>query len=146
MPEDQEQQSEKPDLSTVASARRAWVKALRSGEYTQGRRALKVVNEDGSVGYCCLGVAGDLCVKAGRAKWDGERLIDRRDGKSDRKILTPSLRDVFGLDGREWRQEQARLAEWNDRGAKTFADIAEVIEAAGAGSITAVLDAAGRAQ
>jgi len=40
------------------------VTALRSGEYTQGRGALAVQNEDG-VRHCCLGVLCDLAVKAG---------------------------------------------------------------------------------
>ena len=33
-----------------------WLEALRSGEYKQTKGTLKGVNEDGEVGYCCLGV------------------------------------------------------------------------------------------
>ncbi len=41
-----------------------WVDALRSGEYTQGYRALCRVNHnDGSKTYCCLGVLCDLYQK-----------------------------------------------------------------------------------
>ncbi len=41
-----------------------WVDALRSGEYTQGYRALcRVDNNDGSKTYCCLGVLCDLYQK-----------------------------------------------------------------------------------
>lgn len=39
---------------------KAWVKALRSGDYKQGRGKLR----DGSL-FCCLGVACDLAIKAG---------------------------------------------------------------------------------
>jgi hypothetical protein len=36
--------------------KRRWVKALRSGEYTQGKQYLKA-----GASYCCLGVAGKIC-------------------------------------------------------------------------------------
>lgn len=37
-----------------------WVKALRSGEYTQGRSYLRRADN-----FCCLGVLCDLAVEAG---------------------------------------------------------------------------------
>lgn len=37
-----------------------WLKALRSGEYKQGRRKLKKEGAKAPV-WCCLGVAGDIC-------------------------------------------------------------------------------------
>lgn len=37
-----------------------WVKALRSGEYTQGRSCLRRADN-----FCCLGVLCDLAVEAG---------------------------------------------------------------------------------
>lgn len=43
---------------TKREARRLWVKALRSGEYAQGKRFLRMGNK-----YCCLGVATDLYSK-----------------------------------------------------------------------------------
>lgn len=43
-----------------------WVAALRSGEYQQARGALaRKDDENGTVRYCCLGVACDLAAKAG---------------------------------------------------------------------------------
>lgn len=45
-----------------------WIKALRSGEYEQGRQALAqrdVVAGKEIIRYCCLGVLCDLAVKAG---------------------------------------------------------------------------------
>jgi hypothetical protein len=42
--------------------KRAWVKALRSRKYKQGREYLRDGNE-----YCCLGV---LCDISGRGSWD----------------------------------------------------------------------------
>lgn len=47
-------------LTTQQKARRMWVKALRSGKYTQGQGQLKTTDE-----YCCLGVLCDLAVKHG---------------------------------------------------------------------------------
>jgi len=40
---------------------RKWMEALRSGEYQQCQRRLAIVN----VGYCCLGVACEVAIKAG---------------------------------------------------------------------------------
>lgn len=40
--------------------KKRWIKALRSGEYKQGRRVLNSVDDDK---YCCLGVACELLVK-----------------------------------------------------------------------------------
>jgi hypothetical protein len=40
-----------------------WVKALRSGKYSQAKGQLKTTE-----GYCCLGVLCDLAVKAGVLK------------------------------------------------------------------------------
>ena len=39
--------------------------ALRSGEYEQGKNLLCRKLEDGTMTWCCLGVACDLAVKAG---------------------------------------------------------------------------------
>lgn len=37
-----------------------WVEALRSGEYRQSSRQLKLTELDGSCSYCCLGVAVEV--------------------------------------------------------------------------------------
>lgn len=47
----------------------AWLKALESGEYAQGRDVLARLHDDGVCRFCCLGVAEDLLVKAGVAEW-----------------------------------------------------------------------------
>jgi hypothetical protein len=51
-----------------------WLKALRSGEYVQGRNALREAQPEGPDGFCCLGVLADLAVKAGVCEWT----LDRR--------------------------------------------------------------------
>ena len=40
--------------------------ALRSGEYEQGTGLLGRLNDDGTKAFCCLGVACELAVKAGK--------------------------------------------------------------------------------
>lgn len=42
-----------------------WLDALRSGEYQQGYGRLANIDETGSVGYCCLGVACEVAIKDG---------------------------------------------------------------------------------
>jgi hypothetical protein len=37
--------------------RKAWIAALRSGDYKQTTRRMNRPNEDGTLSYCCLGVA-----------------------------------------------------------------------------------------
>jgi hypothetical protein len=44
----------------MSSKRQAWLEALRSGDYQQGRGALKQKDEGNGVVYCCLGVACEV--------------------------------------------------------------------------------------
>lgn len=44
----------------------AWLEALRSGRYTQGKNVLRTYDDR----YCCLGVLCDLHSKATGTKWD----------------------------------------------------------------------------
>jgi hypothetical protein len=37
-----------------------WVKALRSGNYQQGKGGLKFIKYGGEITYCCLGVLGEI--------------------------------------------------------------------------------------
>jgi hypothetical protein len=104
-----------------------WLKALRSGQYKQGKEWLHHKNEKGQDRYCCLGVLCDLAVKA-------------------RVISAPVLTDdafVYGKEDthlppkvREWAGIKTpngdlafgdSLAEMNDDG-KKFTTIAKLIE------------------
>lgn len=52
-----------------------WLKALRSGEYTQHQTALRGT-EDGTTGYCCLGVLCDVYLtETGQGVWVGPTFI-----------------------------------------------------------------------
>jgi hypothetical protein len=102
-------------LKLSASLKARWVKALRSGKFKQVKGTLKNELDDGTVGYCCLGV---LCAisKPVRAKvddWENNTLLDDRETFD---VVLPA-------------EVQNYLAEKNDTG-KSFKQIASYIERA----------------
>jgi hypothetical protein len=107
-----------------------WIKALRSGEYTQGNGRLK--NKDNQ--YCCLGVLCDLALKEGIVKEEIDNTDDVNDSgfkfDGDAELLPNSVIDWASLVrspkvliGNELKE----LAELNDDGA-SFSRLAELIE------------------
>ena len=52
-------------LTEAQKARRAWVRALRSGKYKQTTHCLHDKSEKGKEGFCCLGVLCELALKEG---------------------------------------------------------------------------------
>ena len=122
-----------------------WLAALRSGEYQQGKGALRRTIQ-GEEKFCCLGVLCELAVKAEvtpapvvdshqptLAAWQYEN--------GNWGSLPPSVRDWAGLlsvdpsvivtsgsANHPVRHEQ-NLSECNDDLRLTFAQIADVIEA-----------------
>jgi hypothetical protein len=122
--------------------KKAWVEALRSGEYTQARGAL-CRTEDTSddetgradkAGYCCLGVLTDLAVKAGVVQWSPEprapELQAVMDGTGSWYSLTPPQVVTWaGLDRADPKvgPEGERLSGLNDFG-EDFEKIAKLIE------------------
>jgi hypothetical protein len=111
-----------------------WIEALRSGEYAQGRLALRTDD-----GYCCLGVLCDLAAKAGVVEWlgddedeepwDGKYLCYAPDDFNEREnlVLPDSVAAWAGLEDKAPKVEDRWLATLNDHG-KTFAEIADMIE------------------
>lgn len=108
---------------------KAWVAALRSGEYQQTRRALGDVH-----GYCCLGVACELYIKAGNklsrkesplySDRDGPYVV-RYNGHSD--VLPRVVQDWLGLSSPYGVYNNNNLAALNDRRI-SFDEIARIIE------------------
>lgn len=105
---------------------KAWVAALRSGKYEQGRGYLKVGNL-----FCCLGVACDIAVKNGV---DIEVTDTSYDGET--KVMPEVVTAWLGLRNEEGYYETRndynllvgkRLTIDNDDG-KTFEEIADIIE------------------
>ena len=107
----------------------AWIAALRSGEYKQGRQRLRRTG----VGHCCLGVICDVYSKltGGAGQWEepdanwGERFTFGRD--SDAVFPTEKLLAVLGLK----KEDASTLYKMNDgivNTPRSFAEIADWIE------------------
>jgi len=92
-----------------------WVNALRSGNYTQGRRVLRTADNE----YCCLGV---LCDVTDQSKW-----------------VLPDIGKFYAWDGYiglppiSWDSDMLDskmfvLANLNDDQQRSFSEIADWIE------------------
>lgn len=117
-----------------AEIKAEWVEALRSGEYQQGRNALRRVWSSGEVSYCCLGVLCELFSRKGEGKWNEEEFLfgepDGRCGNGSTGILPRNLAKQVGLKDRNpiLINQGKSLAELNDSHV-SFAEIADLIEA-----------------
>jgi hypothetical protein len=115
-----------------------WCAALESGEYPQSKGSLCSVE-----GFCCLGVLGDLAVKAGVAKWktvkenEPKRLVT--DSGANRVYLVPEViewacipknweeyDEYFYLPVSQVIKPYRNLPEANDMGL-SFTEIAKLI-------------------
>lgn len=120
-----------------------WTEALRSGDYSQARNALRVDgpdDENETAGFCCLGVACDLALKDGvpiEAVDVGYRPMNNTNVYSG--ALPPEVIEWLGLtddqrgESGDFRvkygvDESDYLAGINDSGDYTFAEIADIIE------------------
>jgi hypothetical protein len=104
--------------------KRRWVTALRSGEYLQGREALRKIDNDTlEPVYCCLGV---LCQLEGiePESWLQSWLPPELSTKYP--VLGVPDPDSVPSGNNTWQQ---RLAMLNDDDELTFEEIADVIEA-----------------
>ena len=111
--------------------KKAWIAALRSGDYQQGQGSLRRFiygwdfsrNSQEVVGYqyCCLGV---LCDIGERKNWEGEAYIFP-DGNVDSASINcnAEMFEMTGLTG----DDEAALVDMNDSG-KSFEEIANYIE------------------
>lgn len=100
---------------TEKSLKERWIEALRSGRYKQARGRLR----KGDC-FCCLGVLCDLYDPSGWEMPSGETMY--RDSIS---YLPNEINRVSGITG----NLELQLAEMNDSGRKSFAEIADWIEA-----------------
>ena len=119
-----------------------WVKALRSGKYSQCRHALHIQDD----GFCCLGVLADLM----EPRWEvvegsEDARCSYQDGnKREESLLPITVCRWAGLDELDrnvkipsrlsgplqlgpTKAAATCLTELNDRGA-TFEEIADIIE------------------
>jgi hypothetical protein len=109
-----------------------WLRALRSGEYRQGRGRLKGTSTfDGSARYCCLGVLCELAVQDGvipAPEETGPRSLYGSDGELTWSDLPTSVAAWAGLDDHDPAPATGRkLSDRNDDG-WSFEDLANLIE------------------
>ena len=110
---------------TKHEARAKWVKALRSGEYSQGRYSLKIDDD-----YCCLGV---LCDISGLGRWEPDKHVPDQyqyvvDGGSMGKVHVPlEVGRTVGLTYSSGMFYGGALSNQNDMG-MPFEKIADLIE------------------
>ena len=129
-----------------------WLKALRSGEYKQGKSALRSEKDE----YCCLGVLSNLQLDTAGCKWvpNGDvyeltgapgyfrigtvleeirstvGLRDHRGGfTSTRELRAKALAKGIKLPEHDgWDNEAFSLIELNDTLGWSFSQIADLIE------------------
>lgn len=95
----------------------AWLKALRSGEYQQGRHRLR--NEDDC--FCALGVLCDILDPSGWLKSDGGAILFQ---DYSTMSLSLKMKDYIGLNG----IQTDHIMSLNDIDGKSFEDIADYVE------------------
>ena len=111
-----------------------WLKALRSGEYEQGKGYLCEAGKDGTQKFCCLGVLinetegfdflpGDPPVEGVGISHD---FAVKHAAQNYRTMVYMPSRDFNKRVGLEWGMAEA-LSDMNDEG-RTFAEIADYIE------------------
>ena len=118
-----------------ARVKKMWLKALRSGEYEQGKGYLRNLDEDT---YCCLGVLCDLAIKDGVVINESESTFSY---PHPRVSLYDGVCSMLPYNVREWAQLEYSdprvrngndpnwtLAGLNDSNNYAFNDIADIIE------------------
>lgn len=121
----------KPEVAKI------WVDALRSGEYTQGKQALKFTKA-GKCYHCCLGVLCELYDKYNEEKLVQDIYNTMKDTtpvvsfNMETEFLPEAVRKWAGLDNLRGRfsyhmGEACCLMIMNDMGC-SFEQIADVIE------------------
>ncbi len=116
-------------MKMKAAIQRAWLKALRSGQYTQGTGMLRT--PDAKSRFCCLGVLCDLhsqsLKRSGWRKRDGHWHYGTR---YEEAILSPGVMRWAGLRSRDpivAHKGETSLADLNDSN-HSFKYIARVSE------------------
>jgi hypothetical protein len=113
--------TEAPVTKITTEQKNAWIAALRSGEYTQGRGRLHSY-VDGEDRYCVLGVLANIIDPEGWQEELGEEDNDPSPGKvwGDTLVTLP--------DGILGTENLMKLVSYNDDLDWTFEDMADFIE------------------
>ncbi len=116
--------------------KKKWLKALRSGKYTQGLCALKTIAEKKKASFCCLGVLCDINRKEftmESARYKNKETVFSADGLSSSSEIPGTIATEFlGAESKNrelnsTEEIQEELAGMNDGGA-SFKSIANWIE------------------
>ena len=107
---------------TKQEVRKAWVKALRSGQYNQGKYSLCIPTPIGSQ-YCCLGILAELAVQQGIVEKNGT-FYDKQS-----IFLSPTIMKWAGLRSSDGAYQGSALSIKNDSDI-SFTKIADIIESA----------------
>lgn len=100
-----------------------WVKALRSGEYKQGRGYLRQVESNS---FCCLGVLCDIIDPENWRELEDMYSFSKKstDGSEYYGVMPPETKNMAGVSA----DEEQRLMEMNDNKHNSFEEIAGYIE------------------
>lgn len=107
-----------------------WIANLRSGNYEQGKKRLRVRNKAGDTSYCCLGV---LCETLGFVPTSSEwyslnkglpevEVFTYGHDDGDNASILPFELDQMGAN------IQGHLIRMNDQYSRTFTEIADYLE------------------
>lgn len=112
--------------------KKRWIKALRSGEYEQGKGRLK--DEEGK--YCCLGVLCDITKKETGGRWSSDGYFMKQGSKGSDGVLPlfvmnhTGIKTHEGLLNKEYKTKLGSrdlLTLLNDEGL-SFKQIANIID------------------
>ncbi len=109
--------------------RKLWANALRSGNYRQGKQALKVKTKDGECVLCALGVLCHLFLEdTGEGDWELQK--QGNFAFLGREFQIPvCVMDWAGLDIPDpYLTPAVRVTEANDKLNWTFTQIADLID------------------
>jgi len=99
-----------------------WIKALRSGEYQQGKESLYHCGK-----FCCLGVLTDLYIKEHGLQWNQDS-ADLWSFEEEGGTLPQSVQDWSGIDAPNPMILGDRATDHNDKYHLSFNEIAALIE------------------
>lgn len=103
--------------------KKKWIAALRSGQYDQCRRKLASKN-----GWCCLGVAANVCEIGGEHLLKRGYLHEVKNARSTENLMWNKLRKRIPVALRENKELQDKLAAMNDSYGISFNEIADWIQ------------------
>lgn len=95
-----------------------WIKALRSGDYQQGKNKLRNADDI----YCCLGVLCDIYDEDG---WEYNDILEEYEYRTDNDVSSELLPKEMKL---ELKYNIQELVDLNDSLDHTFEYIADFVE------------------